>query len=244
MPQLPLLRSLSQLQPLERIRAIGLAIALADLFATSGQILASGASVLARAVGVLAAVALGGYWARGFRRQSFALAGEPLEATGAFLILHAAPGNPFLPLCAVLFRSAYFDGGFVRVFGRYLLWVAALLGAHATRGHVQLQGDFARALGLAAAPLVMRLLALALARLQASERRLASLIQHSTDIVTVVAADLTICWQADSLLRVLGQEPAAVIGQPIATLIHPEDCWRFERYVERSRGSLLGDALF
>jgi diguanylate cyclase (GGDEF)-like protein/PAS domain S-box-containing protein len=236
MPRHPLQRRFSKLQALERIRAIALAIALADALATAALIMPAPSPLPTRIAGALAAIALSVYWIKGFRRQTFPLAGEPFEAALAFLVLHAAPGNPFLPLCAILYRSTYFEGGVARTVGRYALWMLALFAAHATRGSAQIQGDLARALGLGTAPIVMRLLALAMAKLQASERRLASLVQHSSDIVTVVGEDLRVRWQADSLQRVLEQDPGALLAQPLSRLIHPDDYWRLERYVEASRG--------
>ena len=96
------------------------------------------------------ALALGAYWIVGYRRGRFSLALEPFEAYAVFLILHVAPGDPFLPLLGLIFRSLY--GGPLRAFARWALWMAALLGAHAGRGDEQLEADLARAAGRRRSP--------------------------------------------------------------------------------------------
>jgi diguanylate cyclase (GGDEF)-like protein/PAS domain S-box-containing protein len=204
-----------------RVQLLFLVLATGACIATLPSIMAAHAVVAVRIAGSLAAVTLPAYWIVGYRRGEFSLALEPLEAVAVFLILRAAPGNPVLPLFGLLFRSLY--GGFLLAIGRYGMWIAALLLAHDARGSVELQGDIARALGTGVAPPVMQALRAACERSERSERRLASLIQNSTDIVTVVAADLMIRWQADSILKVLGHDPQQMLGTPILELVHEQD---------------------
>ncbi len=63
-----------------------------------------------------------------------------------------------------------------------------------------------------------------------SEARLRALVEHATDVVTVIGADLLVQWQAASVKRVLGHDPEAMIGRPLTTIVHPDDM----RLVERS----------
>src|SRR5699024_7537516 len=110
--------------------------------------------------GVLLSLALGAYWIRGYKRGSFSLALEPLEAGAIFLILHVTPGNPLLPVLGIAFRSLY--GGPALALARYVAYTAAIFAAHLGWGEVQLDGDIARVMGLALAPILCQSLSVAL----------------------------------------------------------------------------------
>jgi len=56
-----------------------------------------------------------------------------------------------------------------------------------------------------------------------SEARFSSLVQNSSDVVTVIDADTTIRWVSPSLERVLGYQPVHFEGNRLDTLIHPDD---------------------
>jgi len=56
-----------------------------------------------------------------------------------------------------------------------------------------------------------------------SEARFGSLVQNSSDVVTVVDADTTIRYVSPSVERVLGYEPHDLVGTRLADLVHPED---------------------
>jgi diguanylate cyclase (GGDEF)-like protein/PAS domain S-box-containing protein len=56
-----------------------------------------------------------------------------------------------------------------------------------------------------------------------SEARFASLVQHSSDVVTVVDADSTVRWVSPSVERVLGYEPAELDRTQLTAIVHPED---------------------
>ena len=58
---------------------------------------------------------------------------------------------------------------------------------------------------------------------QQSEARFASLVQNSSDVVTVLEADTTVLYASPSAHRVLGVEPAQIAGTKFADLIHPDD---------------------
>jgi diguanylate cyclase (GGDEF)-like protein/PAS domain S-box-containing protein len=223
---------------LERLRLLFAVFACGYATAMVPTVLSAGMPLPWRLAAAFAAGGLAIYWAFGFRRGAFALAGEPLEALAVFVVLHVAPGNPFLPLLGLMFRSSY--GGVGLAVARYFMWMGALLAAHASRGAVEFDGDLARAAGTAFVPPLMQVLRCTLERLEGSKRRLASLVQNSTDIVTVVGADLIVRWQAYSIQTMLGHEPSSIVGSRVLDLVHPRDRAILERYFEDARG-LAGD---
>jgi diguanylate cyclase (GGDEF)-like protein/PAS domain S-box-containing protein len=206
---------------LARIRLAFLVLAVGSVLATFPAVWSAADHAGIRVLVIAAGVGLAAHWVVGYRRERFALAAEPLEALVAFALLTVTPGDPFVPLFALVFRSLY--GGLSLALLRYFLWVGALLGAHAGRGDEALHADLARALGLAIAPGVLNTLRAALERSEQSERRLSSLVQNSTDVVTVVGADLRIRWQADSIRTVLGHDPGALVDTPLLDLVHPDE---------------------
>ena len=65
--------------------------------------------------------------------------------------------------------------------------------------------------------------------LQRSEARFASLVQHSSDLITVVGSDATIVYQSPSSERVLGYPPRELIGTRFDRLVVREDADRLLR---------------
>jgi diguanylate cyclase (GGDEF)-like protein/PAS domain S-box-containing protein len=66
-----------------------------------------------------------------------------------------------------------------------------------------------------------------------SEERIRALVEHASDVVTVVDRELAIAWQAPSAQRMLGGAPDAHIGQPLHDVIHPDDRARVDRQLGR-----------
>ena len=64
---------------------------------------------------------------------------------------------------------------------------------------------------------------------QESEARFSTLVQNSTDLITVLGDDLTILYQSPSIERVLGYTPEEVIGTFFETLLHPDERGRLLR---------------
>jgi len=56
-----------------------------------------------------------------------------------------------------------------------------------------------------------------------SEARFRSLVQHSSDVITIVDADSTVRFASPSAERVLGYAPAVLAGTRLLDLVHPED---------------------
>ena len=64
---------------------------------------------------------------------------------------------------------------------------------------------------------------LAEAALRQSEERFRSLVQHASDMITVIDADTTVRYQSPSVARVLGRTPEDIVGTKLSTLVHPDD---------------------
>ena len=56
-----------------------------------------------------------------------------------------------------------------------------------------------------------------------SEERLRSLVQHFSDIITVVDADGTILYESPTVERVLAYKPDEQVGKHAFDFVHPED---------------------
>ena len=57
------------------------------------------------------------------------------------------------------------------------------------------------------------------ARLRASEQRFEALVQHSSDVVTVVDTEAVVLYQSKSIDRVFGHRAEALTGKPLTTLL-------------------------
>jgi diguanylate cyclase (GGDEF)-like protein/PAS domain S-box-containing protein len=67
-----------------------------------------------------------------------------------------------------------------------------------------------------------------------SEARFRSLVQNSSDVITVIEADTTIRYQSPSVERVLGYGPDDLVGTKLEGLIHPEDDAKVSAFHEGS----------
>jgi diguanylate cyclase (GGDEF)-like protein/PAS domain S-box-containing protein len=56
-----------------------------------------------------------------------------------------------------------------------------------------------------------------------SEARFASLVQNSSDVMTIIDADSTIRYQSPSIIRVMGYAPEDLVGGRLLDFIHPDD---------------------
>jgi len=219
--------------PVARFRLLFLALALLGALAAAAVALTSASSALERVAGAVLSLGLGAYWAHGWRRGRFPLYAEPFEALAVYGIMAVTPGNPILPLLGLCFRSLY--GGPILAFSRYGLWMAALFVAHADLGDTQMEGDISRALGSALAPVLGQGLLIALRTSEIVQRRLTSIVQNSTDVVTIVGADLRIRWQAASIRGVLAQDPELLVGTRLHDLVHPDDRVALDGYFAEAK---------
>ena len=115
--------------------------------------------------------------------------------------------------------------------------MAALLGAHAGRGDEQFEADLARAVGDGARAVHGQALLVALKASEIIQRRLNSIVQNSTDVVTIVGADHRVRWQAESIRRVLGHDPDAIVGTRVHDLVHPDDRPALDGYFADADGN-------
>lgn len=78
-------------------------------------------------------------------------------------------------------------------------------------------------------------------RVQASEIRLAALVEHASDLVCVVRADGRIVYVSPAVQRVLGHAPSALEGSNVLSYAHPDDLERVreaaKQIVDRPRMS-------
>jgi diguanylate cyclase (GGDEF)-like protein/PAS domain S-box-containing protein len=58
------------------------------------------------------------------------------------------------------------------------------------------------------------------------ESRLASLVRHSSDLITVLSADATIAYQSPAIEPMLGWNAEEVVGRPITALLDPAEAGR------------------
>jgi diguanylate cyclase (GGDEF)-like protein/PAS domain S-box-containing protein len=79
--------------------------------------------------------------------------------------------------------------------------------------------------------------------LQRSEERFRSLVQNSSDVITLIEPDTTIKYQTPSIERVLGYEPAALIGTKLIDLVHPDDAARVAALCRRTTRSYAANSV-
>jgi len=71
---------------------------------------------------------------------------------------------------------------------------------------------------------------------QSSEARFASLVQHSSDLITVVGSDATIAYQSPSSEHVLGYTPQELLGTRFDRLVSPDDAGHLLRLLADGAG--------
>ena len=64
-----------------------------------------------------------------------------------------------------------------------------------------------------------------------SEQRIRALVEHSSDVVTVLDGDLRVRWQAASAQGLLGLEPGSLVEVPITSIVHPDDKAVFDGFL-------------
>jgi diguanylate cyclase (GGDEF)-like protein/PAS domain S-box-containing protein len=93
----------------------------------------------------------------------------------------------------------------------------------------RVRSDFARAWRTLTAEVEER--KAAEAALRASEERFRSLVQNSSDVITILDADGSVRWHSESLRRVFGYDPEKLLHTDESTLVHPDDRDRVAGFV-------------
>jgi PAS domain S-box-containing protein len=78
-------------------------------------------------------------------------------------------------------------------------------------------------------------LALGTQALRDREARYSALVEHSSDAITILAADATVIYQSPSVTHVLGWDQARTAGASLLDFPHPEDHSRWLAVVARLR---------
>ncbi|HUR58106.1 MAG TPA: PAS domain S-box protein, partial [Opitutaceae bacterium] len=81
------------------------------------------------------------------------------------------------------------------------------------------------------------LLRQAQAALRQSENRFRALIERSTDVIALLAADGTVLYDSPAVTRVLGYAPAELVGQSVFRLFHPDDRTRAKNVLAQLQAS-------
>ncbi len=84
-------------------------------------------------------------------------------------------------------------------------------------------GGFAILMVAAGALLFLRLGDPIARRIEASEQRFRSLVEHGNDVTAILAVDGTIRYQSPATRRTLGYDPGELAGTSIFELVHPDD---------------------
>jgi diguanylate cyclase (GGDEF)-like protein/PAS domain S-box-containing protein len=66
-----------------------------------------------------------------------------------------------------------------------------------------------------------------------SEARFRALVQHSSDLVSIIDRSLTITFVSPSVVQLLGVPPSATLGRIARTVVHPEDRSLFDALMAR-----------
>ena len=78
------------------------------------------------------------------------------------------------------------------------------------------------------------------AALAASEQRFRSLVQNSSDLVTILAPDCTILYASDSAQRIVGYSPAELVGSSLLSYVGQEDARTLQNLLHNGNGKSNG----
>lgn len=97
-----------------------------------------------------------------------------------------------------------------------LVIVPGYIGSRALRDRAALQQELAQRRQAEAA-------------LQASEGRLQALVQHVSDVIASIDIDGRMRYISPSVQFILGYEPHLLLGEQLATIVHPDDCSQLQQ---------------
>ena len=67
-----------------------------------------------------------------------------------------------------------------------------------------------------------------------TEERFVALVRHASDLIVVLEPDSTVRYVSPSIERLLGYEPAGIVGRALLELVHPDDAARAREFVSAS----------
>jgi len=77
-----------------------------------------------------------------------------------------------------------------------------------------------------------------------NERRFHSMVQHSSDLITLLDAERRVMYQSPAVAAVLGRSPASLLGHPLNDLVHPDDLLavhaQLTKVLDGRRGACVG----
>ena len=68
---------------------------------------------------------------------------------------------------------------------------------------------------------------------QKGETRFRSLVQNSSDVITVIDCDAVITYQSPSVENILGYQDASLVGSSLLDLVHPADVMQTAAFLDR-----------
>jgi two-component system sensor kinase len=244
---------LAELRPAEvREKSIDDTLSLADRFTTVlevGRLIAAAASPAAvyAAVNQAAVTLLRGEQCHVLDLQTTSdeittLSGEVLDTVSRTLVLEAAKtgtaqvSSPAEGLEVT--ESIVLSGARSVLCAPIMLEGEAVAAFYVT--HAQLGGLFGSE-ELQLASFIGALAGATLEHVAGSEARFRSLVQHSTDVITVVDASGKVSFQGPSVERVFGFAPHELIGQNLRTWLHPDDADDVLDAIDRNRHATDAD---
>ena len=159
---------------------------------------------IAASVPIVACLLAGAAW-----MQRRAGNSRRLRRSGDTRLAHSTTIIPYLavlPGVALLLKSANEQG--VQPLGGLVIGAVVLTGLAFLRQVVSNREN-------------VRILAESKAR--ESEARFRALVQHSSDVITIVDTDGTIRYISPSVSTVFGHEPRQLVGSKLASIVHPDD---------------------
>jgi diguanylate cyclase (GGDEF)-like protein/PAS domain S-box-containing protein len=73
------------------------------------------------------------------------------------------------------------------------------------------------------------------------ELRVHALVRHSADVVAVIDTSWRVRWLAESVRRMLGYEPQALLDRPLTDLVHPDDAAGAAQFLHEVADDVAGD---
>jgi PAS domain S-box-containing protein len=78
--------------------------------------------------------------------------------------------------------------------------------------------------------------------LTASEKRFRSLVQNSSDLVTIVSPDGTVLYASDSAERIVGHQPSSLVGTSLLSYVEPGDVRSVQGLLQSANGKASASA--